>query len=328
MKLDGQVGVLGNGAGLVMSTLDVVALAGGRPANFCDLGGGDAQGAWSTRSRSSARTAGRVDPVQHLRWDHPLRRGRARDPPGARAADDRPIVVRLDGTNAEEERQLRDAAPENLHVEPTMLGAAKRRGAGGVSWSDRAQLYRDSEAHREGEDLDLVVEWAEGAETALDVATASHVARAVARSGLNVVTVDSAPGMQPDVVSRGEELPFADGSFDVVACRVAAHHFDDVAKALSEMARVSRDRVIVVDNLFLDDEEGSRARPSHVKNWSEGEWRGLFASAGLRVDEAAPREAIEVEPGSSGRARAVRTPKGPRAPRRQDSGRLDHARPS
>ena len=40
VKLDGEVGILGNGAGLVMSTLDVIALAGGRPANFCDLGGG------------------------------------------------------------------------------------------------------------------------------------------------------------------------------------------------------------------------------------------------------------------------------------------------
>src|SRR5437763_10314093 len=45
VKLDGEVGILGNGAGLVMSTLDVIALAGGRPANFCDLGGGgDAEG--------------------------------------------------------------------------------------------------------------------------------------------------------------------------------------------------------------------------------------------------------------------------------------------
>ena len=45
VKLDGEVGILGNGAGLVMSTLDVIALAGGQPANFCDLGGGgDAQG--------------------------------------------------------------------------------------------------------------------------------------------------------------------------------------------------------------------------------------------------------------------------------------------
>jgi SAM-dependent methyltransferase len=170
-----------------------------------------------------------------------------------------------------------------------------------MNWSDRAQLYRDSEAHREGEDLDLVVEWSAGAEKALDIATGGgHVARRLREAGVKVVTVDSAPGMQPDVVSRGEDIPFADESFDVVVCRVAAHHFDDVSKAVSEMARVSRDRVIVVDNLFLDDaaEQADRVRdPSHVKNWSEGEWRDFFASAGLQVDEVRRLEKpIEVEP--------------------------------
>ena len=183
-------------------------------------------------------------------------------------------------------------------LRPAVADAGQRSGG---SWSERAQLYRDSEAHREGEDLDLVVEWSEGAETALDVATGGgHVARRLREAGLNVVTVDAAPGMQPDVVSRSEDIPFADGSFDVVVCRVAAHHFDDVAKAVSEMARVSRDRVIVVDNLFLDDdaEQADRVRdPSHVRNWSEGEWRGFFASAGLQVDEARRLEKpIEVEP--------------------------------
>ena len=80
-----------------------------------------------------------------------------------------------------------------------------------MSWSERAQLYRDSEAHREGEDLDLVVEWSAGAENALDVATGGgHVARRLRETGINVVTVDPAPGMQPDVISRGEDLPFAD----------------------------------------------------------------------------------------------------------------------
>ena len=170
-----------------------------------------------------------------------------------------------------------------------------------MSWSERAEQYRESEAHREGEDLDLLVEWAAGAETALDVATGGgHVARRLREAGMNVVTVDSAPGMQPDVVSRGEDLPFADDSFDVVACRVAAHHFDDVSKAVSEMARVSRDRVILVDNLFLDEdaEKADRVRdPSHIRNWSEAEWHGFFASAGLQVDEARRLEKpIEVEP--------------------------------
>lgn len=170
-----------------------------------------------------------------------------------------------------------------------------------MSWSDRAQLYRDSPAHREGEDLDLVVEWADGAETALDVATGGgHVARRLREVGINVVTVDPAPGMQPDVISRGEDLPFADASFDLVVCRVAAHHFEDVEKAVFELTRVSRDRVIVVDNLFLDAEaeEADRLRdPTHVRNYTEREWRELFEAAGLRIDDLRrlPKP-IEVEP--------------------------------
>jgi ubiquinone/menaquinone biosynthesis C-methylase UbiE len=170
-----------------------------------------------------------------------------------------------------------------------------------VNWSERAQLYRESEAHREGEDLDLVVEWSESAETALDVATGGgHVARRLREAGINVVTIDPAPGMRPDVVSRGEDLPFADETYDLVACRVAAHHFDDVEKALAEMARVSRDRVIVVDNLFLDEraEEADRLRdPTHVRNYTEVEWRELFELAGLRIKDIRrlPKE-IEVQP--------------------------------
>jgi SAM-dependent methyltransferase len=170
-----------------------------------------------------------------------------------------------------------------------------------LTWSERAQLYRESEAHREGEDLDLLIEWSEGAENALDVATGGgHVARRLREAGINVVTVDPAPGMQADVLGRAEDIPFADDSFDVVACRVAAHHFEDVPKALAEMARVSRDRVIVVDNAFLDDsvEEADRVRdPSHVRNYTEDEWRGFFEAAGLRVDQLRHLDKpIEVEP--------------------------------
>ncbi|HYY63942.1 MAG TPA: ADP-forming succinate--CoA ligase subunit beta [Gaiellaceae bacterium] len=129
VKLDGEVGILGNGAGLVMSTLDVIALAGGRPANFCDLGGGgDAQGV--------------VDALEVITADPQVRSiffnifgGITRTDEVARgilAALDRmkiehPIVVRLDGTNAEDARELlAEAGPENLHVEPTMLEGAKR----------------------------------------------------------------------------------------------------------------------------------------------------------------------------------------------------------
>ena len=118
-------------------------------------------------------------------------------------------------------------------------------------WSDRAEAYRRSEAHRSGRDLDLIVEWSTGARTALDVATGGgHVARRLREAGLQVVTTDAAPGMEPDVISRSEDLPFADGSFDIVACRVAAHHFDDVALAVREMVRVSGRLVLISDNLY------------------------------------------------------------------------------
>jgi SAM-dependent methyltransferase len=168
-------------------------------------------------------------------------------------------------------------------------------------WNEHAALYRESEAHREGPDLDLVVEWAEGARTALDVATGGgHVARRLRESGLEVVSCDPAPGMGPDVICRAEDLPFADESFDVVACRVAAHHFEDVQAAVREMARVARDRVLIVDNLYLGarEEEADRIRdPSHVRNYAEQEWRGFLGEAGLRVAEVIRFErAIELAP--------------------------------
>lgn len=156
-------------------------------------------------------------------------------------------------------------------------------------WDERAEMYRTSDAHREGPDLDLIVQWAAGAHTALDVATGGgHVARRLREAGLEVVTLDPAPGMQPDVVSRAESLPFADGSFDVVATRVAAHHFDDVAESVREMTRVASERVLVVDNEFMgeDVEEAEKLRdPSHVRNYSEAEWVSFLEGAGLRVDE-------------------------------------------
>jgi succinyl-CoA synthetase beta subunit len=129
VKLDGEVGVLGNGAGLTMSTVDVVTFAGGRPANFCDLGGGgDAQGV--------------VDALEVITRDEQVRAiffnifgGITRCDEVARGilqavgqmALELPIVVRLDGTNAEEGRRiLAEAALQNLSTEATMLDGARR----------------------------------------------------------------------------------------------------------------------------------------------------------------------------------------------------------
>jgi succinyl-CoA synthetase beta subunit len=129
VKLDVNIGILGNGAGLVMSTLDVVAQAGGKPANFLDAGGGSKADAivnavevilsdpkvtavlfniFGGITRCDEVANGLVTAFQQLNPQVPF-------------------VVRLDGTNDEEGRQiLADANLPNVYVEETMLGAAAK----------------------------------------------------------------------------------------------------------------------------------------------------------------------------------------------------------
>jgi succinyl-CoA synthetase beta subunit len=129
VKLDGNIGILGNGAGLVMSTLDVVAQAGGKPANFLDAGGGSKAEAivnavevilsdpkvtavlfniFGGITRGDEVANGLVTAFQQLNPQVPF-------------------VVRLDGTNDEEGRKiLADADLPNVHIEETMLGAADK----------------------------------------------------------------------------------------------------------------------------------------------------------------------------------------------------------
>ena len=156
-------------------------------------------------------------------------------------------------------------------------------------WSARAASYAVSDAHREGADLDQFVRWADGARTALDVATGGgHVARRLRAAGIEVVTSDPAPGMAPEVICAAESLPFATSSFDVVTCRTAAHHFADVRAAVREMARVSRDRVLIADTVYMGDdvEQAEKLRdPSHVRNYDQSEWREIVLDAGLVLDE-------------------------------------------
>jgi SAM-dependent methyltransferase len=95
--------------------------------------------------------------------------------------------------------------------------------------------------------------------------------------------------MRPDVICRAESLPFADGAFDVVACRTAAHHFADPGAAVREMARVGSDRVLIVDTVYMGEavEEAEVIRdPSHVRNYTEAEWRVFLDEAGLVVTES------------------------------------------
>jgi succinyl-CoA synthetase beta subunit len=129
VKLDGNIGILANGAGLCMSTLDVVAQAGGDPANFLDAGGGSKAEAivdalevitsdekvtailfniFGGITRCDEIAKGIIDASQQIEIEPPL-------------------VVRLDGTNSEEGLALlAEAELDNLHQEMTMLGAAER----------------------------------------------------------------------------------------------------------------------------------------------------------------------------------------------------------
>jgi succinyl-CoA synthetase beta subunit len=129
VKLDGDIGILGNGAGLVMSTLDVVAQAGGAPANFLDAGGG---------SKADAITSA----VEVILSDSKVKAvlfnifgGITRCDEVAKGLIEAfaqinptvPFVVRLDGTNDQEGRRLlAEADLPNVHTETTMDGAAQR----------------------------------------------------------------------------------------------------------------------------------------------------------------------------------------------------------
>ena len=129
VKLNGDVGILGNGAGLVMSTLDVVAQAGGDPANFLDVGGG----ADAEKISEALDIVASNQQVKSVLFN--IFGGITRGDEVARGllsaledSDiDLPIVVRLDGTNAEEGREiLAENTPENVHTEETMLDAARK----------------------------------------------------------------------------------------------------------------------------------------------------------------------------------------------------------
>ena len=127
VKLDGDVGILGNGAGLVMSTVDVIAQAGGRPANFCDVGGGASAEKIST-ALGIVLSDAKVNSVLFNIFGGITRCDEvAKGLLGALETTEirAPIVVRLDGTNAEEGRALlAEANRPEVTVEQTMLEAA------------------------------------------------------------------------------------------------------------------------------------------------------------------------------------------------------------
>jgi succinyl-CoA synthetase beta subunit len=129
VKLDGTIGILGNGAGLVMSTLDVVDQVGGKPANFLDVGGG-ADADKIVTALEVILSDPKVEAILFNIFGGITRCDEVAK--GILAALDQltvdvPIVVRLDGTNDVEGRKLlADAAPPNVYPERTMLDAARK----------------------------------------------------------------------------------------------------------------------------------------------------------------------------------------------------------
>lgn len=181
-------------------------------------------------------------------------------------------------------------------------------------FGSRAERYVVSVDHRTGESLDRLIELAspQASWRALDVATGGgHAALAVSRRVAEVVATDITPEMivaaerfvrgagQTNVAFREADamaLPFGEAEFDLVTCRVAPHHFPDVARFVRECARVTKPGgvVAVIDNIVPADRIAARhinafeklRDPSHVWEYSLEAWIGFFEAAELTVEAA------------------------------------------
>jgi ubiquinone/menaquinone biosynthesis C-methylase UbiE len=179
-----------------------------------------------------------------------------------------------------------------------------------------AAAYVVSPGHAGGDDLETLVAWGRPLRPArvLDVATgAGHTAIAFASFAGRVAALDLTEPMlraaRDFAHRRGadvtfvagdvERIPFRSGSFDVVTCRIAPHHFADVPAAVREVARLLRTGGVFLlqDILGHDDAECAafvleverRRDPTHVRAYRAIEWRSFLEAAGLTVLEETVR---------------------------------------
>lgn len=179
-------------------------------------------------------------------------------------------------------------------------------------FASRAEGYRESPLHASGHDLDTLVAWLQPApgERALDVATGGgHVALALARTGVDVTACDLTPEMldvaeafllehgfdAAFVVAEADALPFEDASFDLVTCRIAAHHFPDAQAFFGEVARVLKpggrfgfqDQTLPPERtsaVLVDAFERVRD-PSHNQAFGVEGWVTMIERADLEVEQ-------------------------------------------
>ncbi|MCL6443861.1 MAG: class I SAM-dependent methyltransferase [Alicyclobacillus sp.] len=181
-------------------------------------------------------------------------------------------------------------------------------------FSAHAVKYVRSQVHAHGEDLGWLVEVASltGSERVLDVGTGTgHAALALAPTARTVTGVDLTARMVESATSLAAErgvgnvqfvvsdvvrMPFPDAHFDLITCRLAAHHFADADAAAREIARVLRPggRFILIDHVAPTDPDLDAfinrldwlRDASHVREWTVPEWIRRFADVGIELEVA------------------------------------------
>ncbi len=180
-----------------------------------------------------------------------------------------------------------------------------------ASFGPNAHQYTISQGHNNSSSLaELVAKVRPGTnDRVLDIGTgAGHTAIAFAPLVASVVAFDLTPAMLEETtlnalakgvinlttrLGAAENLPFEAGCFELVFCRLTTHHFTNLPQAVSEMVRVliPGGRLVIVDTTVPEDPELDRQinqlellrDPSHIRSYSEAEWRNMAGSAGLRV---------------------------------------------
>lgn len=182
-------------------------------------------------------------------------------------------------------------------------------------FSQHADYYAQSSAHAQGDTLDVILKFADpkGTENTLDIATGTgFTAFALAPKVSHVVATDLTPEMVNKAsdltleqaienvtfsVAAAESLPFANASFDLVTCRLAPHHFQDVPKFLCEVHRVLRTDGLfcLVDSVSPESEKlitwqnhVEKLRDnSHVYGYPPSQWNKMITDSGFEIGDTA-----------------------------------------